>query len=376
MKILFFVSQYCTGNLKLQPWLTIHRTGRKFRDLGHQVHIATDSMTADSEDFCLHRLKSLRGSNSLRIKNIIKEITPDKIIVSVSPTSLITAGWYELFRNHDTYAFMSNAFYNKREFIRAIRHLSLRDIVTFGGQVAVPEIFWAERLKSLFKGIICQSVNTAERLEKALKSAVSVYHIPPGIDIDDWHYIKKTENSTQQSIFLYTGSATKIRGFNLILKAFSKIHDPDIALMILARNAGEGQLDILKKQVRKYGVKCTVDIIGGWVSQKALKDYIYNARAVLLPFILVPSELPVTVMESIACGTPVIVSRIDGLPGSAGSAGLVIPHGNVDALVTAVERLHIDERLYNELTKSCNSVRESMMSWETVSLEWLRALEN
>jgi glycosyltransferase involved in cell wall biosynthesis len=375
MKILFFVSQFRTDNLKLQPWLTIYRVGSILKAQGHQVHIGTDIKPSGSEGFFIYRLKSLRGTNSHQIEQLIGKIQPDKIIVCVSPSSLVTAGWYGLLSEYDSYAFMSNAFYKKRELIKAIPYLALTDIIRFGGQVAVPERLWARKLKKLFKGVICQSINTARRLEKILISSLPVHNVPPGIDLSAWPMEQKDRKLTSQSTFIYAGSPKKIRGFYLILKAFSKIRDVDVTLRILARGAGEEQVNIIRQQVKSHGIECPVDIVGGWISRQTFKEYLYDAKAVLLPFILVPSELPVTVMESIACGTPVIVSKIDGLPGASRNAGIVIPHADCNSLIKAVNLIHSSVAAQDSLKMACHSVRNDMLSWKLVADRWLQVME-
>ncbi len=376
MKILFVVSSYTKTQLRLQPWLTIHRIGLHFKRTGHQVHVITDCDSQEQEDFIIHPVATLRGINSSQILSAIESIQPDKIIVCVSPLSLVSASWYRIFEKYNAYAFMSNAFYTVVEVFKAFRFMTLKDCKEFGRQMIVPRFVWGRQLKKRFKGVICQSINTRDRLKEALNSKIPVHFIPPGIDFELWPLKKTKEFGQGCSVFLYAGSLKKIRGYELILKAFSQIKQKGITLQLLARGADDIEVQQIRDRLSGYGINCHLDIVGGWIPAEGFREYLQNATAVLLPFILVPSELPVTVMESIACGTPVIVSNIDGLPGAAGSAGYVVPHADVQALVRAVKKIHLEKSECQKLENACTSVRESMISWETVSQKWHKVLEN
>lgn len=375
MKFLFIVSGYSTDQLKLQPWLTIHRIGLYFIQAGHRVHILTDCTDNDETDFSIHLVDSLRGTNASQIASVFESIQPDKSIVCVSPLSLVSASWYRIFEKYDACAFMSNAFYTFSEFLKAARFLSFDDLIRFGKQALIPGSFWALKLKKNFTNIICQSVNTQERMCRAVGSDCQVQYIPPGIDMDLWPLKKGDHKDSSGGVkFLYAGSLKKIRGYELILKAFSRIRDIDITLQILARGADKTAIKKIRRQVADFKIGCKVDIIGGWIRQGQFKGYLQGANVVLLPFVLVPSELPVTVMESIACGTPVVVSKIDGLTGAAGKAGYAIPHADRDALVTAIECLSTNGGLLLEFEKACQEVRNEMISWDQVAQKWLEAL--
>ena len=57
---------------------------------------------------------------------------------------------------------------------------------------------------------------------------------------------------------------------------------------------------------------------------------------------MLPSEregLPLSVLEAMAHGRPVVVSDGPGNPDAAGDAGLVVPVGDVDGLAAAMSRL-------------------------------------
>jgi glycosyltransferase involved in cell wall biosynthesis len=222
----------------------------------------------------------------------------------------------------------------------------------------------------LFDGVICQSTHTAQKVETLTKSRILAHVIPPGIDMEVWASKDDQKAVRPNAYFLYIGTASRIRGFFLLLEAFAMLPDPDIRLKVLARGADETTVKKLKRAVARHNIEERVSIRGGWMESDELKKQIRSATAVLFPFILVPSELPVSVMEAIYCGTPVIVSDIVGLPEIVGNAGIVVPHADVQKMALAIQTLHSKNDYQAELNAECHERRNAILSWDSVCKKW------
>jgi glycosyltransferase involved in cell wall biosynthesis len=229
-------------------------------------------------------------------------------------------------------------------------------------------------LKRFFIGAFCQSKRTGSRIVRQEDNSLSVFPIPPGIDMDRW--FPATEGNTRGSpcSFLYTGSPAAIRGFRLVLDAFQKIVPADARLKILARGGNSETYQRILQQVESRQLQDKVTISVGWTSPADLRQAIWDADAVLLPFVLVPSELPVTVMEVIACGRPVIVSDINGLPEAGKDCGLVVNQADVDGLAAAMASFCTNR---DQLMKTfrLGYRRNRMLSWDKVAERWLGVLQ-
>lgn len=371
MIVTFCLPDFTNENLRLQPWLTIHRIGLGLISSGHEVHVLTDRKRKKNIDgIQVHWAKSLRGTNSNQIQDLLQSIKPDSIVVSVTPLSLVTTAWYQILRSFRPYAFLSYSFYSYKEIFRAFSHLNNRERIEYGRHVLVPRLLWTRRLIRLFDGVICQSKHTSGVIKAHTLDRIPVYAIPPGIDRELWFAKDGTTCETNKSFFLYVGKASAIRGFFIVLDAFSQIKDQGIRLKIIARGADNKEIKKIEKEVFRRNIQERVIIQGGWLGIDELRQEFQSAIAVILPFVLVQSELPVSVMEAISCGTPVIVSDIDGLSDAAGKAGFVVRQCDISEVSIAIEKIYREKKLRKSLHEACFKQAEDMLPWVSVVAQW------
>ncbi|MGB5844903.1 MAG: glycosyltransferase family 1 protein, partial [Anaerolineales bacterium] len=99
----------------------------------------------------------------------------------------------------------------------------------------------------------------------------------------------------------------------------------------------------------------------GYVSQDDL-PLVYNLASLFVyPTIYEGFGLPV--LEAMACGVPVISTRIASLPEIIGDAGILIPVNDVDALFDAMIRVLGDQTLREEFIRY-GQLRSKKFSWE------------
>ena len=371
MIIAFCNPQFKRANLPLQPWLTIYRVAMGLSDEGHSVHVITDEGIAEEYDgIKINVVSSLQGTNSKQIGRMLQAIKPNNVIVTITPLSLVTAGWYQILEQYSSYGYISYPFYTVKQVLKAFPYLSCRDRWEYGRHLLVPKSIWTDRLVRHFSGVICQSRYTAKKIESLTEYRIPSYVIPPGIDKELWASGSKRKSVSRDGQYLYLGTASRIRGFFLLLKAFALIPIPDIRLKILSRGADESSVKNLQEGIKRLNIEKQVSIRGGWIKPDELKRQIQSAAAVLFPFILVPSELPVSVLEAIYCGTPVIVSDLVGLPEVVGNAGIVVPHADVKKMASAIQTLHRHKDYQAKLITLCYQQRNTITSWDSVWKLW------
>lgn len=341
MIIAFCIPQFKRKNLPLQPWLTVHRVAKDLSGRGHHVHVITDEGDPDEHARVkINVVDSLRGTNSKQIGRRLQAIKPNRVIVTITPLSLATAGWYQMLEQFPAYGYLSYPFYTKKQILKAFPHICWRDRWEYGRHLFIPRHIWSERLVRFFDGVICQSTHTAQKVKALTKSTIHAHTIPPGIDKERWAIEMGSKTARADDYFLYLGTASRIRGFQLLIDAFALFPEKNIRLKVLARGADKFELNEIKRRVKQRHIDEHVSLKGGWVETGEIRNKIQSATAVLFPFILVPSELPVSVLEAIYCGTPVIVSDLVGLSEIVGDAGIAVPHADVQKLASAIQTLH------------------------------------
>ena len=158
-----------------------------------------------------------------------------------------------------------------------------------------------------------------------------------GVDLDRFRPLPKDRCKTKldvgRCVLLSVGNLIELKGHDLVIRALEQL--PEFELLI----AGEGDLrESLESLAGQVGVVRRVRFLGA-VPQSELVD-IYNASDML---VLASSNegMPNVVLESMACGTPVVATNVGGIPEvvCAPEAGVVVQQRDVESIVAGVRKL-------------------------------------
>lgn len=370
MRIAVCIYDFVPAKLPLQPWLTLHRVAQCLALRGHSVHIVSDAAApARIEGVESHAVTSLRGSNAAEMRALLGALQPDAVIFLPTPLNAATASWLDGLACRRI-GFASYPFYTAGELWTAARRIGLADVKQYLRHLLVPGPVWTRAMKRHLHAVVAQSATTAARLTNLLGGSPAASYIPPGIDLAQWHYHAPADAMDGSTRLLYLGAAIPIRGFGIALDALARVEDARVQLRVLARGADDDSLAAIRAAIAGRGLETRVEVDGGWIERERLIEEIHAADAVLQPFVLVPSELPVTAMEVIACGTPVIGSAIDGLPSTIGPAGTVAAQGSAAALAAAIRQFAESAQVRTAWRAGCRRQREAMLDWEAVTERW------
>jgi len=160
---------------------------------------------------------------------------------------------------------------------------------------------------------------------------VNRFHVPDRI------YERKTP------VFITAGRLEKVKNQELLLRAFSDISKkyPGIKLII----AGEGSLkDELKSLCRQLDLSDSVQFLG---NVENVELYFKNADIFVLTSTY--EGLPLTVLEAMASGLPIISTNVGGIKDVVTDNGLLVDDGNQTELIQAMEKLIQDCNLRKRL---------------------------
>ena len=132
-----------------------------------------------------------------------------------------------------------------------------------------------------------------------------------------------------------------IKALTVVIKEYSL---KDISLKLV----GDGpQLSSLLKMVRKFDLNKHVRFLGSR-GRKEVANML--ARSSIFVFPSLREGMPLSVLEAMSCGLPVISSRVIGLKNLVvnGYNGLIVPPKDSDALAKAIIQLLNDSKLRNK----------------------------
>ena len=133
----------------------------------------------------------------------------------------------------------------------------------------------------------------------------------------------------------------------------------------------------LEEQIERLGLADTVRMLGP-IANDQLGPYLNTAAVSALPAIVAASGdrdgVPVSLMEPMACGVPVVSTRVAGIAELLrdGEAGCLVPERDADALADALERLLNDGELAARLAAAARSAVEEEFDIRKTSAELRR----
>jgi glycosyltransferase involved in cell wall biosynthesis len=110
----------------------------------------------------------------------------------------------------------------------------------------------------------------------------------------------------------------------------------------------------------------------GYLDKSALVE-VYNAANVLIAPSL-HEGFGITLLEAMACGTPVITSNVSAMPEVVNDAGILVDPNNIQAIADEVRHLHSDFIYYQELREK-GLQRVQSFTWEKVAEHMVKVYE-
>ncbi|MEM1104570.1 MAG: glycosyltransferase family 4 protein [Pseudomonadota bacterium] len=171
-----------------------------------------------------------------------------------------------------------------------------------------------------------------------------------------------------RSGLLYVGRLDKPKGVEVLLRALAALKRRGGAPPLL-RLAGDahapGYMDELKALAVRLGIEEHTDFLG-YMPPDALPNLYAAARGVVLPALWF-ENLPNSLLEAMASGTPPIVSDIGSLAAviSHERTGLKAPPGDPEGLADAIARLDGDDALWRRLSAGALEASRTEFSAET-----------
>ncbi len=156
-----------------------------------------------------------------------------------------------------------------------------------------------------------------------------VHLVRRGIDTDRFHpgdrqdARRRLDLPTDLPIFLWVGRMETVKGLPVLLDALERLQRESMDIQTMLVGAGT-EAASTSAEIQRRGLSQRVAMPGG-VPHAKLADYYRAADLTVLPSL--SEGVPNVLLESIACGTPFVASRVGGIPeiATAGIDRLVSP---------------------------------------------------
>lgn len=198
--------------------------------------------------------------------------------------------------------------------------------------------------------------------------------IPGGVNMEDFDgthseilaKIDKKYNLTGKKVVLFTGRLTIHKGVEYLIKAAQKI---DGEILILGDGPERANLEGLIKKCKVKNVR----ILGYMKPSEGIKyrEFYKRADVYVAPSVW-DEPLGLVILEAMAAGTPVIVTRKGGITSIVkdGQNGFLVRARSSQEIADKVNVLLSDDKLRMAMAKRARTTIEEKFAWEVVALRF------
>ncbi len=210
-----------------------------------------------------------------------------------------------------------------------------------------------------------------ELLPEGVRSSVSplICISPMGIEREtyqggfDKDYLKNQYRISTRFTVIFMGRLVAVKGLPVLLNALQG--RKDVTLLVL----GDGkERAAVENQGRELGIQARFT---GFVNNQKKIDYLHISDIMIQPSVILPGGrtegVPVSLLEGMAAGLPVIASRVGGIPDiiADGEDGFLVDPDDPGSLRERIDRLLEDPVLRKEMGEKA-AMRAGAYDWKNI----------
>lgn len=233
----------------------------------------------------------------------------------------------------------------------------------------------------IFRSVNAQSVTTEVQKEKLEQlygfTSKNIAVIPAGVDINTFRPLRPEERKTETGLpdryILCLSRIDSNKGHDLLLNAFDIVRRviPEIHLVIGGGSPKPRQTELevlstVQKIIDQNNMSSKVHIVG-YVPDELLVASFQQAELFVLPSIFEPFGM--TALEAMACGKPVVASKLGGIKEviTSGEDGLLVNPTDTGEFADAIIRLLKDEKSLENMGRRARQKVHKYFSWHTIA---------
>ena len=370
-------------NIRKQPWNYVWRFCMGLINRGHQCILITDGGAGavkknDIDGLPTFTIDRIRPRTYDQVARILDIERIDIVFWSFTPKSFL---FYPHFRHmgRKIILFMALPIYSLAELVRAQRLLRRYNLSLYYLNWLVPKFIVKKIVNSdHVDGIVAMSTRNKRRLLDIGCKKEKVWFLPHGFDADSgidpnrlpWQNDKDSSSKgSNEKSALYMGGPEPIRGPYWLIRSFALAckNKDNLRLTVLWRTDDAAAIENIQGEIERIGISDQVDLVCGILSPGEVNDHLLRCDFVVLPFVLVPSEVPISILEAMQAGKPVIATDVDGIPELVGDKGIAVKPGDTAALSNAIIELSNNDRKREAMGKKCRLFMEHYPNWDQIS---------
>ncbi|MDC0585101.1 glycosyltransferase family 4 protein [Planctomycetota bacterium] len=365
-------------NTRLMPWRTVLEVAAGLRSKGHDVVVLSVAdigrpMGREAE----HGTITIQREGIVVMRNTLVRLLGDAdfdamfIPVSLSHNRLMRELLHGIAGIR--IAYLPGSVFEFRHLLRAIRKMPFSGLLPYIAQALFPKRLVRHALDDLrVRAVIANSDYSRDKLARHITQPVMT--IAPGRDpvlaSPRGEERLAHELHAKAPFFLFMGPPLPIRGAFVLLDAYLKIADgPGVPpLLCLFRSDAHLDIEKIKSDIERRWSHDKLIFVWSSLEPMALQDHIDNAVAIVMPFLVVPSEIPLAVYEAAGMGKTVITTQPHGTGDFVDKFGETVPVGDPGSLADALRRtIKSGSSTVNE---KAVAAYQNLEDWETTARRW------
>lgn len=217
-----------------------------------------------------------------------------------------------------------------------------------------------------FDAVIATGVTT-EAIET--RTGIDVHIINPGVDTE---VFTPTQENTQGKTVLFVGRFVPAKNLPRLLQAFDQVRarHPEADLILV----GDGpERHLVESLIVELNLRDVVSL-PGYVDNSELPEYYRRADVFVLSSR--QENHPITLMEAMSCGTPVVAPRIGWIPNMIdhGEEGLLFD--NIEELINCLDQILSDPDLAARYGKRGQTKAVERLDWKQKAIKLEEIYQN
>lgn len=196
-----------------------------------------------------------------------------------------------------------------------------------------------------------------------------VTYIPNFIELQNYPFVQREQ---LQPKFLWVRAFHKIYNPVLAVEVVHRLNIPEASLCMVGGDT-DGTRSQVEERMAALNLAEKVVLPGrllkkDWIALAAHYDIFLNTTTI--------DNMPVSVIEAMALGLPVVSTNVGGIPFliDHGTTGVLVPSNDPDAMVVAIQELLGNPEYARKIVVNARKMVEQF-DWENVKLMWFELLD-